>query len=655
MLKNSTKITSLLVAAASMATMVPAMAATEMKEKDGTVYNAVAYKDGKFYIDGEIDDNNAVYFLNDGKYTELDDLDTGDDVVVYGEKYAKVDDGDAYVDLSNGKVNDDDDLESDDKEDAKNALEKKIKKDAPGRYVLNDTTDKPENLGDAEIKNAPYAENYYEFKIDGKYTIYSDKDGKYIDADHELGKIKLIVSDASSVKAGENTTSDSAGIALCNDKGETLICTTTGDAGTLVKFEKTEAVTIENTKDLAKFSNKKFAVKARLSNQQYLTQDKDYIYRKAELAIDLYQKYATGDITDGDYGRIAKDIQSTNDLAFGGVKDIVKVKADKDKGTITVIQKISKAQDGDVDDAKTPKSTDTYFFNEYKDFAAKDSKKYDKRLAEARVDLAAESDAKSEQSGWSVVDGKLVNYRFDGSNFKAQVLTLKNKAGFYYMDKDDKDFDVDDDEFDVAVDKDGNVWALDNGKVKMYKTSNEFDTVYKCDGAMNRISVYDKDNIIVWNEDEDQYAIVGGKSTTKSEGETTDTTTTTAQVGWYTNADGSWSYGNADGTKAIGWLQSPTSGLWYYMDANGIMMSNGWVQDGAYWYFLGADGAMKTGWVYTNGAWYYLKETAGNKGAMQTGWIQTGGKWYYCNASGAMLSNTTVNGYKLGADGAWIK
>ena len=60
---------------------------------------------------------------------------------------------------------------------------------------------------------------------------------------------------------------------------------------------------------------------------------------------------------------------------------------------------------------------------------------------------------------------------------------------------------------------------------------------------------------------------------------------------------------------------------------------------------------MKTGWLYDNGAWYYLKES----GAMATGWINDGGTWYYLNAAGAMLSNTTVNGYKLGPTGAWIK
>jgi lysophospholipase L1-like esterase len=37
------------------------------------------------------------------------------------------------------------------------------------------------------------------------------------------------------------------------------------------------------------------------------------------------------------------------------------------------------------------------------------------------------------------------------------------------------------------------------------------------------------------------------------------------------------------------------------------------------------------------------------------GWISTGGKWYYLNKDGIMATNTTVDGRKLGADGALIQ
>ena len=41
---------------------------------------------------------------------------------------------------------------------------------------------------------------------------------------------------------------------------------------------------------------------------------------------------------------------------------------------------------------------------------------------------------------------------------------------------------------------------------------------------------------------------------------------------------------------------------------------------------------------------------------MKTGWIQWGNKRYYCDASGAMLVNTTTpDGLRVGADGAWVQ
>jgi len=40
---------------------------------------------------------------------------------------------------------------------------------------------------------------------------------------------------------------------------------------------------------------------------------------------------------------------------------------------------------------------------------------------------------------------------------------------------------------------------------------------------------------------------------------------------------------------------------------------------------------------------------------MKTGWLNDNGTWYYLNGSGAMLANTIVDGYKLGASGAWAK
>ncbi|OOM71285.1 cadherin-like beta sandwich domain-containing protein [Clostridium sp. BL-8] len=98
--------------------------------------------------------------------------------------------------------------------------------------------------------------------------------------------------------------------------------------------------------------------------------------------------------------------------------------------------------------------------------------------------------------------------------------------------------------------------------------------------------------------------------------------------GWVLN-NGQWSYINDKGSKDIGWKQ-----------INGV------------WYYLGNDGAMKIGWQNVNGDWYYLN----NNGTMKTGWIENSdGKWYYLLSSGVMAKNTTIDGYKLDANGAWVK
>ena len=131
MLKRTTKITSLITIAATMATMVPAMAADvkRAEDYDGTVYNAVAYKDGKFYIDGELEDmDEAAYYNDGGKYTDLDDIDSGDYAEAYGDKYVEAEEGDYYLDLETGKVTDDT-VREDAFDDASTALRKKVNKD----------------------------------------------------------------------------------------------------------------------------------------------------------------------------------------------------------------------------------------------------------------------------------------------------------------------------------------------------------------------------------------------------------------------------------------------------------------------------------------------------------------------------------------------
>lgn len=75
-----------------------------------------------------------------------------------------------------------------------------------------------------------------------------------------------------------------------------------------------------------------------------------------------------------------------------------------------------------------------------------------------------------------------------------------------------------------------------------------------------------------------------------------------------------------------------------------------WVKDSNGWWNTEGN-SWSIGWRFIENEWYYFD----SQGYMKTGWILDGGKWYYLNADGAMAKNTTIDGYKIGADGAWIE
>ena len=118
-----------------------------------------------------------------------------------------------------------------------------------------------------------------------------------------------------------------------------------------------------------------------------------------------------------------------------------------------------------------------------------------------------------------------------------------------------------------------------------------------------------------------------------------------------------------------------------YREAKGTWRLNGWwfcYDDGTFphsewvyltwnghsdWYYFDVDGWMEDGWLRWNNNWYYLHTQYDNtRGHMYTGWHEIDGKWYYFNTAsdkgtlGAMLANTTTpDGYKVDANGAWIR
>lgn len=105
-------------------------------------------------------------------------------------------------------------------------------------------------------------------------------------------------------------------------------------------------------------------------------------------------------------------------------------------------------------------------------------------------------------------------------------------------------------------------------------------------------------------------------------------------------------------TTERGWVKDDTG--WYYVKDNGVKASGEWITDNGETYWMEADHYMAKGWKEIDGKWYYLCST-GNlaKNVWKAG---ADGTWYYLGQDGVMLTNaTTPDGYKVGADGAWIR
>ncbi|NSB89067.1 hypothetical protein [Clostridium saccharobutylicum] len=98
----------------------------------------MAYKDGKFYIDGEVNNKDeSVYYLSNGKYNNLSNVDSGSSIKTYGSKYLDIQSGDHFIDLNNGSVTDDS-IKENSQDDASSTLRKNLKKDTDERYDVTD-------------------------------------------------------------------------------------------------------------------------------------------------------------------------------------------------------------------------------------------------------------------------------------------------------------------------------------------------------------------------------------------------------------------------------------------------------------------------------------------------------------------------------------
>lgn len=294
-------------------------------------------------------------------------------------------------------------------------------------------------------------------------------------------------------------------------------------------------------------------------------------------------------------------------------------------GAATVYtQKVSMEQGEKKNGAYLPKKVETY-------------EAYD--LVDVLIQFMADQEVHARIIGKNVY---VIIPNFDENKItmkKYNMTTIREKVDGKTVSKKaievDEDFDgiKNENMKDFSIDTYGNLWVLSKGKVKK-AVNGELETVYEVDRSMNKLSVFDDNSMIIWNTDNEIYSVLNKSAEENQESESesdvnSENEETAIQTGWIRNEDGSWSYKNLDGTNATGWIKDNEK--WYYLKADGIM-ATGWIKDGADWYYLNESGDMRTGWFEdNNGTWYYLLE------------------------SGKMAYDTTIDGYKLDSNGAWVR
>ncbi|WP_455798496.1 N-acetylmuramoyl-L-alanine amidase family protein [Clostridium butyricum] len=600
MLRKSTKVAALLVAAASITSIMPASAAERLGTKDGTITRGFAYADGKYVYDGyRTDDDDAAIYFNDGnKDKQIDDYDDYDmedeSPIFYGTKYVQVEEsGDYYLlDLSTGKIDDDESVQ-DKFDNSKSKLYTNLKK--ADRYsVSKDKRDKDDAIVSfKQILEGKRGDVWYQYTALGDTTTSVAVD---------VTTDAAATCDEGVIRTG-----------FTNDSGKYIDITHDANIYALVKSSTTSDKL--KTVKLSEYDKDNGGVTAKFLGTEAITQDNDYIY-----AITTVQ------------------LTYENGYAPAGVENNVSVQK--------FLQKIAKAQGDKEDGGYLPKSTTSYQLDA-------------KALYDDGGDVEEASKVILNDSS---LDHKIVNYEVKNSTLYAtgvksgnvKVWAIKLKKGKIDTKQGTKDVDtyvaIKDDDFDqdvvgsdladsekaYSIDKDGNTWVLDKGKV--YKsTGSDFKEMYTCDRALDRLDVYDENNLMIWEADGDVYTNVaeGKKQTDEDAGVTDeDKNPTTPTVGWNQNANGTWSF----------------------YDATGAQMKASWVNLGGTWYYLKADGVMATGWLLEGGNWYFLNPVSnGYLGAMKTGWIQDNGTWYYLKSNGAMAANEYIDGYYLGSNGAWVR
>lgn len=98
-----------------------------------------------------------------------------------------------------------------------------------------------------------------------------------------------------------------------------------------------------------------------------------------------------------------------------------------------------------------------------------------------------------------------------------------------------------------------------------------------------------------------------------------------------------------------GWVFE--EGNWYFYESDGRQARNQWLKSGGNLFWMNEDGTMATEvWISQDKNWFYM----GGSGAAVTGWHEIKGKWYYFDKETyIMATDTTIESWYVGSDGAW--
>lgn len=541
MIKRLNKVTPLLVAVATISTMTPISANAAEYERvsyeDGSINEAVAYKDGKFYIDGDIADseNEGIYYLSDKKYNSLEDLYVGSDVNVYGEKYLNIDSNEYFLDLSTGELVDDD--IQNDLEYAKVNLRKKTRNKTEDRYsdhnVLKNDLE--------ELPSSKFAEAWYgttfTSDIDGRdISVYTDKNGNYIDADYNVGKVKVTT--------------------------------------------KNKIITLKNTDDIEKGTN------VSISDPIVLAHDEKYIYRKATMTVNSDEEITK--INGIDMSAESTLFNLTDDKTSVSFDVIQKISKEQSSGTIDgakysnnvtnyVVGKKNGAKVGFMQDEDT-----AYSISKGKIIAHKIS---DGKITAQSISLRSENGTnftgikKAEPETFSDYDVDVNgNLWIVSAGFIYKYNNAQDWVKTYKVDKSMDSISVYDENNLITWNEDSEIYSIVN-KVPVSNTQAENAVNLENESGSDIVNteneIVDEKLKFGWDKNDDgTWSFINSDSTYFK--------------GWL-KENSTWYYLDENGIMKTGWIKYLNK--WYYLREDGSMVT-GWIKVSDKWYYLNNDGSM---------------------------------------------------------------